>query len=68
MNKTVKINGMRCEKCEKKVYDALSPFTKSLIVSHTENKAELVETTLEDNKIKEIVEDLGFEVVEIINK
>lgn len=68
MEKIVKINGMRCEKCEKKVYDTLSPFTKSLTVSHSDNKAVLNDTTLDDNKIKELVEDLGFEVEEIINK
>lgn len=68
MDKIVKINGMRCEKCEKKVNDALKSFTKELSVSHTNNEAILKDTTLDDNKIKELVEDLGFEVEEIINK
>lgn len=67
MKKTIKINGMMCGHCERKVKDALSEIGEVETVSHTDGKA-ILNTDKDDNTIKKVIEDLDFEVVEIINQ
>ena len=68
MNKTVKINGMMCEKCENKVKEALSKFAKVESVSHDNGEAVLSNVNVDNTVIENTVADLGFEVTEIIDK
>lgn len=65
---TVKIDGMRCGKCEARVNNALKENfdLKSLKVSKDEKEAVLVsKAELDEAKIKEVVEDTGFTFVSL---
>lgn len=61
------VNGMVCGGCEKRVVNALSTINgvKEVIADH-ENGIVLVKMAekIDENIIKEMIEDLGFEVKE----
>lgn len=66
--KTIKIDGMSCEHCSKKVEMALKGIkeVKSAKVDLTEKKAEVIlKENIDENILKSVVEDLGYEVKEI---
>lgn len=66
MKHTLKIEGMHCAKCVERVNKALSELNGAENVEvDLENACASLETNAEIKEIKEAVEDLGFEVVEI---
>jgi len=64
MKKIISIDGMMCNHCEKTVKDALSKVGEVIEVSHKKNVA-IIDTDLNNKKLTEIIEDLGFEVTDI---
>lgn len=65
MNKEVYIEGMMCEHCAKRVEDALSGIGANVTVVLNEKKAILKDTNLDDETIKNTIEDAGYEVKDI---
>lgn len=65
MNKTVKIEGMMCEHCKKRVEDALKQIGGDALVDLENGTALLKETSLSDDQIKDAIEEAGYEVVSI---
>lgn len=66
INKTIFIEGMKCEGCVNRVRNVLSsiPEVKRCIVSLEEKKAELILTKdISDSIIKEKIQSLGFQVI-----
>ena len=64
--KTVNINGMSCNHCKMNVEKAISSIDGVTKVEVSlENKNAVIESTkeIDDNKIKEVVEEAGYEVV-----
>lgn len=68
MEKIIKINGMMCEHCEKKVNDALSKISNVKTVSHNNGEAIIENPSVNDEIIKKTIEDLDFEVTKILTK
>lgn len=68
MNKIIKIEGMMCEKCENKVKEALSKLGTVESVSKDSKEAILTNTNTNNTLIKNTIDDLGFEVIEILDK
>lgn len=68
MDKIIKINGMMCEKCENKVKEALSKISTVKSVSRDAKEAVIVDAKVDNTVLKNTVEDLGFEVTEILEK
>ena len=64
MKKTIKIDGMMCEHCISAVKKALKKYDEKVVVEL--NKA-LLNTSEKDEVLIEAIEDLGFEVKEIIH-
>lgn len=65
MKKIIKIEGMQCNHCKMTVEKALSSLDGVTKVEVSlENKRATIEMTKEvdDNKIKEVIEEAGFEV------
>ena len=61
------VSGMVCGGCEKRVVNSLSTIdgVKEVIASHTEGTVIVKsERKIDENEIKERIEDLGFEVKE----
>lgn len=70
MKKTIKINGMMCGHCEARVKQLLEAFSevKSADVSHKKNTAVLdLSSEIDNKKVKEAIEEAGYNVVEIID-
>jgi copper chaperone len=67
MKKIVSIEGMSCNHCVMAVKNALNEIAgvKSVEVDLKGKKAEVIGNSLDDEKIKEAIEDAGYEVVEI---
>ena len=66
--KTIFINGMSCGHCSKRVEDALKSVNgvKSVKISIEEKKADLIlKNDVENNVLKNAVEEVGFEVVNV---
>lgn len=65
--KTLKINGMSCGHCERRVKNALEEIDGVTVisVSASEDRAE-VETNVEDAVLIAAVEEAGYEVTEIV--
>lgn len=63
---TLKVNGMMCEGCENRVKNALKDIegVENVIADHTTGTVTVTANneTLE-SKIKETIEDIGYEVV-----
>ena len=65
LTKTIYIEGMSCSHCQRKVEEALKKQreVKEVKVDLANKKAELIlNRDLRDDDIKEIIEDLGYEV------
>ena len=65
LKKTIYIEGMSCSHCQRKVEEALKKQreVKEVKVDLANKKAELIlNRDLRDDDIKEIIEDLGYEV------
>ena len=66
MNKIVTIEGMMCKNCVKHVKEALESLGVEVEISLEDKKAYLKNTSLDDETIKEAIEDAGYEVKEIV--
>ena len=69
ITKIILIEGMSCGHCSKRVEEALKSVegVKSVLVYLEDKKAEVVLKNDVNNEIlKSVVEDIGFEVVDII--
>ena len=67
MKKIIKIKGMMCEHCENKVKTELEKVSMVEKVSHNDGEAIIDKVTINDEEITHTIEDLGFEVEQIIN-
>ncbi len=68
MLKTIYINGMQCEHCKMRVEKVLNSINGIKNVSvNLDNKNVVIECEgeIEEDNIKEAVEEIGFEVVDI---
>lgn len=67
MNKTIKIEGMSCEKCVAHVKDALEEISgiEKVTVDLKEGKAIIEGNEVSDEVIKEVIEDEGYDVISI---
>ena len=67
MTKTIKIEGMSCENCTRSVETALNTLKGiSSVVVDLDKKQAVVEVNgVEDKEIKDVIDDIGFEVVGI---
>lgn len=67
MNKTIKIEGMSCEKCVAHVKDALEEVSgiEKVTVDLKEGKAIIEGNDVSDEVIKEVIEDEGYDVISI---
>ena len=66
--KTVKINGMQCNHCKMRIENVLNSMDEvSSVTVSLEYKSAVIKlnSELDDAKIKEAIEDIGFEVIEI---
>ena len=68
MLKKIIIKGMRCSHCVNHVREALSELKDSQKVEvNLEQKYAIVETSSNDEEIKEKIEDQGYDVISIEN-
>lgn len=67
MKKIVKIEGMSCEHCVQSVETALNTLegVKSVVVNLNKKQAEIESNGVDDEDIKKIISEIGFEVVGI---
>lgn len=68
MKKVIKIKGMMCGNCEKHVKEALEKITTVESVSHETGEAIIIDPKVDNSIIKNTIENLDFEVIEIIEK
>ena len=68
MIKKILIEGMRCNKCVAHVKEALEELkdAKSIEVN-LEGKYAIVDTTSDDEEIREVIDDAGYDVISIDN-
>lgn len=68
MKKKIMIEGMSCGHCVKHVQEALEGLSgvNSVEVNLAEKYA-VVETTVEDSQLQEVIDDAGYDVVSIEN-
>ncbi len=64
MKKQLKIDGMRCEHCQRRVEGALSPFGEVSVDLSAKTATVICDT--DDAILKEEIESLGFDVLEIV--
>ncbi len=66
MKKAIKVKGMHCQSCEVLIKDSLEEVdgVKSAELDHEKNIAtvEYDETKVDENKIKKVIKDEGYEV------
>lgn len=65
---TVEIEGMACGMCEAHINDAVRKnfAVKKVTSSHSKKKTEIItETSIEDSKLKAVIEDTGYTVVSV---
>ena len=63
----LKVNGMHCEGCEKRIKNALSEIdgVSEVVASYVEGTVKIkINKDIDIQEIKEIIDDLGFEVEE----
>lgn len=67
MEKTILIEGMSCGHCVNAVEEALKELdgVKSVVVDLEGKKAVVEGDNLDDNKIKEAIDEAGYEVTQI---
>lgn len=66
-NIILNVEGMACGGCEKRIQNALSKVdgVKEVVANHTTGKVNLtIEDTLEEKNLKNIISELGFEIVD----
>lgn len=62
MEKTIKIEGMHCEHCSARVKKALSALGLECDVDFSKGEVTLTGENLDENKINDTIENLGFTV------
>jgi len=66
MEKIIKVEGMSCGHCEKRVENALKELNKVEIIEISADKNQVI-INIDDNKdleeVKEAIEDAGYEVI-----
>lgn len=67
MKKIIKIEGMHCSHCLTRVTSALASLGLKANATLPEGVATVEGAEIDDAKLKETVEDLGFDVVSIEN-
>ncbi|MGO1470128.1 MAG: heavy-metal-associated domain-containing protein [Tissierella sp.] len=67
MKKTLKVEGMSCGHCEKAVKEALreDPSVLDVKVDLLEGKVEVTGDNLEDKRLKEAIDEAGYQVMSI---
>lgn len=66
MEKLVIVEGMSCNHCVKSVTEALEKIGgKNVNINLDTKEVKLAADDIEDNKITQAIEDIGFDVVEI---
>lgn len=68
MNKQVKIDGMMCKHCQKKVTDALVALGLDASVNLEEGIAYIKNSSVDNESITKAITDAGFEVTAIVNE
>lgn len=66
-NIILNVEGMACGGCEKRIQNALLKVdgVKEVVANHTTGKVNLtIEDTLEEKILKNIISELGFEIVD----
>ena len=68
MKKTILVEGMSCGHCEKAVKNALGELdgVKTVVVDLESKKVEVEGENLLDEKLKEAIEEAGYDVVEFM--
>lgn len=68
MKKTILVEGMSCGHCEKAVKNALGELdgVKTVAVDLESKKVEVEGENLLDEKLKEVIEEAGYDVVEFM--
>lgn len=68
MKKTLLVEGMSCGHCESAVKEALGELTgvSNILIDLETKKVEVEGMDLNDDIIKEVIEDAGYDVIEII--
>ncbi|MBU3812413.1 MAG: cation transporter [Candidatus Niameybacter stercoravium] len=68
MKKKIMIEGMSCGHCVKHVQEALEGLNSvSSVEVNLAGKYAVVETTVEDSQLQEVIDDAGYDVVSIEN-
>ncbi len=70
VKKEILVEGMSCGHCVKRIENALKGLeeVESVLVSLEDKKAEIVlKEQVSDDKLKEVIEDAGYDVIEIKN-
>ena len=67
MKKTILIEGMMCQNCQRHVKEALERLGLEVEVSLEDKKAIINNCSLDDETLTKAIEDAGYEVKEIIN-
>lgn len=63
----LKVEGMVCKGCENRVQNALQNIdgVASVTANHTTNTVTIMaDTTVSETKLKETIQDIGFEIIE----
>ena len=64
MEKIIKIEGMHCEGCKKRVENVLNNLgLKNVIVSLEKKEAKIESDTIDLDNVKKCIKDLGFKVL-----
>ncbi|WP_054740942.1 heavy-metal-associated domain-containing protein [Cellulosilyticum ruminicola] len=61
------IDGMSCGHCTGNVKDTLTSFSTGEVEVSLEGKYAVLETSADDAALREAIDDIGFDVVDIIN-
>lgn len=67
MNKTLKIEGMSCQHCVKRIEKALNALKGVQATVSLENKSAqlIIKKAIDEKLIRSAIEDLGYKVIEI---
>ena len=67
MKRKIQIEGMRCNHCTSSVQEALEGMTGVIEVEvHLDEKCAIISGDVSDDAIREAIDDIGFDVVGII--
>jgi len=67
MNKIITIEGMMCQNCVRHVTESLTPLGSMVNVTLETKKAFLRDAKVSNEELTKIIEDLGYEVIDIID-